>query len=443
MTIRIDELVEREPLGRVQYLTLALVSLAVIVDGFDIQAIAFAGPALLAEWGLSKAELGTAVAAALVGMAVGAPLGGMIGDRIGRRAAIILSVFFFSAMTLAAASAQSMQQLTMLRLAGGLGFGAMLPNAAALIAEWTPSRARSHAISLMIIGIPLGGMLAAALSSWLIADHGWRACFVAGGALGLIAALLLLLLLPESLRFLAARKERRARLAALLVRAFPAAAIDPGADFCIDEPPSKAGLAGLFAPGHRRVTTGLVLAFFANLAVSYAFFNWVPTMLVSMGLPMEAAIRGAFHYNLWGLAGALLGATVIALLGSRAGLLLIVGTAVAVSGAMGVWILTGAIDETGVIVGLALAGTCISGLQAALYALAATAYPTNCRSSGVGFAGGAGRLGAIASAFGGAAVLALPDGAGLFFAMVTGLLLLAGAAILIVDRHSAPVARRT
>ncbi len=440
--VEVNALIERAPVGQHQLLTVALVSLAVIVDGFDIQAIAFAGPVLLEEWGLTKAELGTAIAAALIGMAIGAPIGGAVGDRIGRRTAVIASVAFFSVMTLAAAAAQSMTQLALLRLAGGLGFGAMLPNAMALVAEWMPARARGYAVSIMSIGVPVGGMLAAALSSWLIADYGWRACFIAGGLLGVITTVLLFGLLPESLCFLARRKDRALKLGRLLASAFPMIHIDAGTSFELSEPPSQTGLHGIFAADQRRVTIGLALAFFANLAVTYAFFNWVPTMLVSLGMPIEAAIRGAFHFNLWGIAGAVIGAIVIARLGSRKGLLLIICGAIAVTATMAAMVLQGRVETVTMIAGLGFAGLFIAGGQACFYTLATIAYPTSCRSSGVGFAAGVGRLGAISSALGGATVLALPGGVGWFFILVTILLMIAGCGVLLVNRHSDPSATR-
>lgn len=101
------------------------------------------------------------------------------------------------------------------------------------------------------------------------------------------------------------------------------------------------------------------------------------------------------------------------------------------------------------IVALSATGTCIGGLQAALYALAASAYPTSCRSTGIGFASGVGRLGPILSGFGGALVLALPDGQYMFFSGVVAALLLTVVGVLIVDRQTPParvqtsVARRT
>ncbi len=437
MVVNVTEVIEKERVGLLQIRVLVLTMLAIIVDGFDIQAIAFAGPVLLAEWGLAKADLAPAIAAALVGMALGAPLGGIVGDKLGRRMAIVASAAFFGVATIATSRAPDITSLTILRLISGLGFGAMLPNATALLAEWMPARLRSHAVSLMIIGVPLGGMIGAAVSRWLIPDYGWRSIFAFGGVLGLVVGVLLLLLLPESLRFLMNRGDDSTRAERLLTKAFPARNFT-GSTFTVDSAATKASWRDVFTRNHVRVSLGLSLAFFSGLMVFYCFSNWVPTVLTSMGMPLDVAIRGAFYFNMWSLAGAIGGGLLIAWRGSRTGLLLILGCALAVTVVMAYLILTGRPSELAVMIGLSCAGASASGLQAALYGLAAAAYPTNCRSTGVGLVAGVGRLGSITSAFAGGVVLSLPGGNGLFFVLVAGVLVVASLGILIVDRHSPP-----
>jgi AAHS family 4-hydroxybenzoate transporter-like MFS transporter len=439
MATKIGEVIDRERLGGLQVLVLVLTSLAIIIDGFDIQAIAFAGPVILKEWGLSKAELGPAIAAALIGMAVGAPFGGGLGDRIGRRLTIIFSAIFFGAATIATAFSPDLTALIILRFVSGLGFGALLPNATALLAEWMPTRYRAPAIGLMIIGVPIGGMIGAAVAQWLIPAYGWRACFLVGGVLGIVLAGVLAISLPESLRFLLRQEGSSPKVTGLLARAFGRDRVPN--HVVPDDEPRKAHWSEVLTPEHLRVTIGLSLAFFANLAVTYAFFNWVPTMLTSMGMPLDVALRGALYFNLWGLAGALAGAVLINWLGSRIGLLLVLGGAIIVAGAMGYTITTGVPSETAMIVGLSAAGTLVSGLQACLYSLAASAYPTTCRSAGIGVVAGIGRLGSIASAFLGGAILSLPAGQAVFFVVVAGVLILAVVGVLVVNRHAAPARR--
>jgi MFS transporter, AAHS family, 4-hydroxybenzoate transporter len=130
------------------------------------------------------------MAASLVGMIIGSALGGRLGDRIGRRPTVVASIAIFSGATLLTAWAGSVDQIAVLRLVAGLGFGAALTSAMALLAEWLPTRIRSRVVSVVVVSVPGGGMLGAALCAWLIPAAGWRAAFVAGGALPGVLALL-------------------------------------------------------------------------------------------------------------------------------------------------------------------------------------------------------------------------------------------------------------
>ena len=92
--------------------------------------------------------------------------------------------------------------LTAVRFLAGLGLGGAMPNAAALTAEFVPARQRPLAITLTIVCIPVGGVLAGVAAG----NHpgvGWRVLFAAGGLVPLLLAVILFKLMPESPRFLA------------------------------------------------------------------------------------------------------------------------------------------------------------------------------------------------------------------------------------------------
>lgn len=435
MKINVSQVIEEEPFGRIQILVLVLISAAVIVDGFDIQMIAFVSPVLIEEWGISRGELAPAISAALAGMIIGAPVGGWLGDRFGRRLAAIFSTFFFGVTTFPVAFADNVSQLAVLRFITGIGFGALLPNATAMIAEWIPSRARSYAISLMIIGIPVGGMLGAATSSWLIAAFGWQACFIAGGILGLLLSGILFFMLPESPKFLTMSSEAGRAVAPLLNRAFGIGRFPAAAVYESGEGP-RGTWSDIFAPRHRRVTIGIAIAFFASLLVFYGFANWIPSILTSLGMPLSTALQGAMFFNLWGLAGAVGVAALVSRVGSRVGLLLVLGCGILAT--VGVILAITAADThtLPIFIALSVAGAVLAGLQVGLYSLAAGAYPTDCRSTGVGFAAGIGRIGPIVSAYAGGLMLDLANGNLLFFCAIIAALLVAAVGVTLVNFHT-------
>lgn len=431
--VQLSALIENEPLGRLRATLIALIAATIIIDGFDIQMIAFVSPVLIEEWQVTKADMAIAISAALAGMALGAPLGGGMGDRLGRRQAIILSVLLFGLATLAAAWTTSISGLAAMRFIGGLGFGAVLPNATALIAEWMPAKLRSYMISLMIVGVPLGGMASAQISSVLIARSGWEACFILGGVLGISLATVLYFLLPESPHFLARHNDLHSRLMQVLARAFPHRTF--GNDDTVHIPEAgKTGWSAVFSAAMARSTIGLTLAFVMSLLVFYAYANWVPTILTGKGLPLAVALDAATYYNLFGLLGAVVVAYVMAKAGARTGLIAVLICCIFAS--LVVSIVLSAQDTNLVALhgGLALTGAALAGLQVGLYSLAAAVYPTDCRASGVGFAAGVGRLGPIVSAFAGGLLLDLSEGLFWFTALAMTALVLAMAGVLLVNR---------
>jgi MFS transporter, AAHS family, 4-hydroxybenzoate transporter len=428
----VEKLIDAEPLSGLQLRVLVLTALAIIIEGFDIQALAFAGPQLIAEWGLSKAEFGAAAGSALIGMAIGSPMGGLFGDRVGRRGAVTGSALAFGFITLFTGAATNLESLIALRFICGIAFGALVPNALALLAEWMPARYRIYATTMMIIGIPFGGMVGAAFSSWALPIYGWRICFFVGGLLGIVLAAATYRGLPESLRFLVRRNREQAAIA-LLERTYRKRYDD--IQLAIPEERKDVAWNEIFTLQHRRVTIGLAIAFFANLFAAYSFFNWIPTVLVAKGLTLQVALQAAFIYNLCGTPGAVVVAALVSRLGSRTGLLVVIAAAIA-SALSTAYLLKGTnLSVDALMISLGAAGACISGFQAGLYALAAAAYPTECRSTGIGAVLGAGRIGAMSSAFAGGALLSLAQGDILFFGSITGMLIAAALGVLLVNRH--------
>ena len=385
-----------------------------ILDGFDIQVIGFAAPALVAEFGIDRAALGPALAAAVLGMSLGAVAIGPLGDFFGRRPALLVSTFLFGATTLLAATANSVTTLAAWRFLTGLGLGGALPSAVALMAEFAPPQRRSQLIVGSLLGIPIGGIIGSALAAELIPAFGWRAIFIAGGVLPLVAVGVLFLLLPESPRFLAAGRER------------------------VQWGPHDRGLCAVFTPELTRDALILALAFFTNAFAVYAFFSWVPLVLTSVGFQLADAVRSGLVFNLAGIVGSLLNAWLIARLGSRVPLVTV--ASVAIFALLGLtWAATpGDVHAlpgaTLYFAAIAAAGFGIHALQSGLYIVSAHAFPTECRTSGVGFASGAGRIGGILSSFTGGALLAVGEAAG-FFVAVAIVLLFTVACLLVLRRH--------
>jgi len=418
-------------------LVTALTFTAMVFDGYDIQVIGFIAPALLAEWGLQKSAMGMVLAASLIGMAIGGFVFGNVGDKAGRRTGMLISLWIIVITAFGASTADSLVSLAVWRFIAGIGFGGLLPNCAALIMEYSPRYVRQVAVALIIVGVPVGGMIGAEISAWIIPIYGWRGTLIVGGILPAIVAVVCHFCLPESPRYLAKHPQMFDRLASILNRVSPTGGYSRADTFVLREETKQTNsrsFLALLAPPWRRDTLAIWVAMITSLFAVYGFFNWLPLVLANSGLSLTIALRGALFFNLGGVIAALLLAYAIGRRGSR-----ILMLAMAVCGAA-TTLATGLLGDagypTGTIIALiGLCGACILGLQASLFSLAAHIYPTEMRSMGVGWASGVARLGAIGSAFGGGFLVSLGDGLTPFFVGISAVLALSLVSIALIRRH--------
>lgn len=415
---------------------LLLAALAVVLDGFDGQLIGFAIPVIMKEWHVTRAAFVPAVAAGLAGMALGSAGVGLLADRVGRRMALILSVFVFGLGTCAIGLAPDVATIAVLRFLAGLGIGGALPTATTLSAEFTPARRRTLAVTATIVCVPLGGMLAGLFAGQLIPVHGWRGLFLTGGALPLGYGLVLLAKLPESPRFLARRQARWPELAQLLTRM--QRVLPPQATFSdrVEQASERRrDLGALFEQGLARDTLALWSAAFMCLLSIYTAFSWLPTMLTAEGLSPALAGSGLTAYNLGGVIGALTCALFIARFGSRRAM-----SAYAIGALASAFLLRGVDVRSSTdlfIIGLGVHGLFVNAVQSTFFALCAHVYTTRVRATGTATALAFGRLGAILSAFAGAAVITA-GGAAAYLTLLGGAMSLVLAALLVVRRHIPP-----
>jgi AAHS family 4-hydroxybenzoate transporter-like MFS transporter len=417
-----------------QKFVLLLTSLTLVLDGFDTLALGFAAPALLPELGISKAALAPVLAVGLLGMSIGAALGGMIGDRLGRKRALIGSAIVFGLMTGLMATADDVFTLGIFRLLAGFGLGGALPNAAALVAEFTPKHRRSLAVTASIVCIPVGGVVGGFVAASVLEPFGWRGLFAIAGSAPLVLAVILAFLLPESPRFLL----RRGTNSATVRRTLSKMGINIPADAeLVDraEAPVQGNSAkALFGSTYRRDTIALWTAFFACLLSVYMSYNWLPTMLSEAGFDLATSSTGLLAFNVGAIAAAIGAAALIGRFGSKLPMLVL-----ALGGAVGALILIFVpMDPNSprlwLILALGFEGGCIAGVQTILFALAANVYPTSIRATGVGGAGGIGRTGAVLSSFVGAAALAAAGSTG-FYLVIAGAMLTVAVGIALVTRH--------
>jgi AAHS family 4-hydroxybenzoate transporter-like MFS transporter len=441
-TLNLEDVIDHAPFGRLSWLVLLLTLLALVFDGFDIQAIAFAAPALIHDWSITKADLSGVLAWGLMGMALGALVVGELGDRFGRRRATVVSLFIIAIATFFAAHAEGLKDLAVWRFLTGIGLGGTLPNATALIVEFSNRRARNLAVAVTVVGVPLGGMLGAALAAQVIPVYGWRGIFLLGAALPAALAVWAVVGLPESPRFLALQPGAGERLAALMNRVVGEERYTGREHWQAPKATElRRGVLELFRPEFRYNTIVIWMVFMTNVLTVYSFFNWVPALLSGAGLSLPDAIRGSLWFNLGGVVAAVLGARFMATLGSRWILGLLAGVGVVTVAALGQLPLSATTSLVLLYTLMTVAGGCISGLQVNMYTVTAAAYPTHLRATGVGAGLASARLGGIFSAFTGPVLASMGGGPSTFFSGLALVLALTFIATLLLRCHLPPVRR--
>lgn len=400
-----NAVIDRAKFGPLQFGVTALCFIIAMLDGFDTQSIAFVAPKIAEDWGLKPSEFGPIFAIGLLGLTVGAFTLSPAADRFGRKTVILISTAIFGLFALLTAFSTSMHELLIYRFITGIGLGAAMPNIIALTSEYGPARLRATLVTVMFCGFPLGSTIGGLVSTWLIAEFDWHSVFVVGGVLPLLLLPVLWFMLPESVRFLVAKGAPESKIAPIVAKIDANASVSEFIAGLKDEQSSAArgfSVFQLFREGRTPTTLLLWVAFFMNLLVMYFLVNWLPTLLKGAGLPLSLAILSTATLNLGGVVGAVALGRMI----DKISPYLVLGTAYAASAAFIALLAFGGTNLTVLLVGAALSGFGVVGAQIGCNALTAAVYPTAIRATGVGWALGVGRIGAIVGPLVGGMLLA-------------------------------------
>jgi AAHS family 4-hydroxybenzoate transporter-like MFS transporter len=392
-TIDVSRLIDERKMNAFNARLVILSFFVALLDGYDIIAAAVALPNLKSAWSITDMRpVGWMLSASLVGILFGAPVFGYIGDRFGRKRAIIGSCLTFGIFTLAATKAGSIGDLMVLRFFAGIGIGGIFPNIIALNAEFAPKRLRATMIILMFTGVTFGGVLPGLVSVWLVPSYGWQVLFFLGGVLPIAISVAVQRWMPESIKFLVLKTQDRAEVARLAQRLVPGLAVGPDTRFIIREEEVFSGfpLRHLFAGGLKYLTPLLWILFICNQMAFYFSNSWMPTVLGSASVSATSAQIATSLFQLGGTIGGLLLSVPL----NKQGLMpvaLLFAASLPIVGSIG--FATGSVPLLMLIV--FLAGFCLLGLQFGLNATSAILYPTSIRSNGSGWAFGIGRFGSI------------------------------------------------
>lgn len=338
-----------------------LCCLFMILQGVDTYGISYVAPLLGADFGIAPAQIGMVFAASVLASLLGAIGIAPLSDRFGRRRVLLVAVFLTGAPSLFIPLTRDMQVLLALRIVVGLGFGAALPVALALVSDFAPARFRSRLVTLTTTSVVIGMGLSGLAASAMVPHLGWQSLLYVSGAASMLAVVVGVLLLPES---------------------------RPSAAQCATPAAPQGALRLLLEPAVL-LRSGL---FFVVLAMSYMVLNfavyWLPTVIFNHGYSVEhTGIIGSTRQLLTVALGFVVGFCMDRLGANR---VLVACHALAV---LLFFVITGfggfeALSLVVLLVGMSVLSAGLSGLLA----LVSASYPAAVRATALGWVQGASRV---------------------------------------------------
>ena len=393
-TVDVGRLIESQRPGAVLVRLVLVCWLITFFDGFDTNAIAFAAPYLAKAYSFDKSALAKVFAAGGFGTLFGGFLFGALGDRIGRRRAVIAATLTFAILTLLLALSDRYWELMLVRLLNGVALGGALPLTWALGVEYVPTRYRATAVTLIMLGYGIGVAAAGPISVTLLPRFGWQSIFIFGGLASLLATAALMAFLPESLRFLAARGADTARLTRVVRWVDPKRQDPQDTQYVLasvaPQERQSWGPAPLFAGQMRWITPLLWFGYVASSMLAFFFTTWGPTVFEEMGLDRATA---AWAVSLNSLAGALGGIALMRFTDRLGVISIAVMPAISVPALLAIGLAP--IAPMSAVIMMGILYVFIGGSHYGIISIAGTFYPTTHRALGTGWMSGIGKLGSV------------------------------------------------
>lgn len=331
-----------------------------MVDGMDVVIMSYIAPALATDWGVPPEELGIVFSAGLLGMALGGLFIAPLADRFGRRRLILAALTLMSIGMVVSGFVMNLPLLIAARIVVGSGIGTVLATMAALAAEAAPKGRENMAVGIVQAGYPLAAVFTGLIAAHAIPVWGWQPLLLAAG-LGTV------LMLP---------------VAWAVLPQMTAVSGD-------GSPPPAFG--SLFSDGLRPRTLWLWAAIFTGLMVLYFIVSWIPRLSIEAGLSETNGIYAGALYNF----GAFVGTLLMSWLSVRMNLARLIATLLALAGVAMMVFGSVQMSVPMTLTVAFLIGVTLQGGYNGIWPLAASVYPAGRRATGIGWAIGIGRSGAI------------------------------------------------
>ena len=382
--------IDQIKISKVQYFSIAICFLMNVLDGMDVLVVSYCAPAIAQALKLGPKTLGIVFSAGLVGMAIGAIFLAPYADKFGRKKLILASAFIMGFSVLLTALSENILQLVIMRLISGLGIGCMLATTATLTSENVLNNSKDFWVSLVISGYPVGAVISGYIAATVIPSYGWESMFIFAGLTTLFTIPLTYFFLTESPQFYL--KKQPFGALEKVNKLFIKMNLRP-----LDNLPevklnlkNKPLVSQLFSNKYKLSTLQLWAALFFAFGCLYFLISWIPKLATDAGLSIELAIYAGTIFNVGAFFGIVLQGYFSSKIGLKKTISIFLLLTFVLMASFKVFIGTDFLLIVYFLLGFSLQGGFVG-----LYAVAARLYPTEFKTTGVGWAIGVGRLGGI------------------------------------------------
>ena len=385
----LGDLIAEKPMTAFQVLVVFMCFVLNMVDGIDVLVVSYTGSEILSEWGLTKALQGYIYSAGLAGMTLGCLFVAPIADRIGRRKLFIFAVGLEAVAMLLSSQVTGYYQLLFLRLLTGLGIGGILPTMAAIASEFSSRKRKDLSVGFVQAGYPLGAIFMGFFTAWAVPQFGWRFAYLVAGLVSATILLMVIFFMPESIEYLWKKQPKNAlqKINGVLKR-IGQKAIDVLPEFQVTQ---KANVKTLFNKEYKSSTIRLWIGIFFGFMTLYTLISWVPSIAKDSGMPFQLATYVGTVLNV----GAFIGSIGIGWLASKFRLPRLIFTFFMIAFAIMVSYGSLSLGNALIFVLTFLIGIFVQGGFNGYWPTTARVYDAEVRTTGIGWATGAGRFGAI------------------------------------------------
>jgi AAHS family benzoate transporter-like MFS transporter len=433
--VKTDDLAVSDRQKKTVRWVVAIAAIALIFDGYDLVVYGTVVSTLLNDpsqlGAMDAAQAGALGSYALMGVMVGALVTGAFGDYIGRRRVLITGIIWFSLGMGLTAMAPNVLTFGLLRFLTGLGVGALVATAGAVVAEFAPVGRRNFYNAIVYSGVPAGGVLASLLAIVLGDAVGWRGLFWIGALPILFLFPMALFKLPESPQWLLARGRAdeahavSARTGVPLVLPVTMQST-PG----VVAKAERVGFSALATKRYALPTALLGMMSFSGLLLTYGLNTWLPEIMKQFGYGKTFSLTFLLVLN----AGAIIGGLIASISADRFGPKRVVSTTFFLA-AVAMILMTINLPFAVLLTLVAVAGVGTIGTQVLIYGFVSNYYESHARGAGVAWCAGFGRLGGIFGPLVGGFLLAAGVQNHVAFYVFAGVAI-AGSIVTMFVRHS-------